>query len=124
MSVSNIGGNSPAQAQLYAQAKASTVSARQDTPRAEATQSPAAGDSVQISEQARALLQREQAVTTLGNGGGIIPPGNAPVTGSTTPAVQGNGGGIIPPGNAPVTGSAAPAITTLGNGGGIIPPGS
>ncbi|GAB58647.1 hypothetical protein [Rheinheimera nanhaiensis] len=124
MSISNIGGNSPAQAQFYAQEKVNALSTRQDAPRAEAAQGPAAGDSVQISEQARALLQREQAVTAQGNGGGIIPPGNAPVTGSATPAVQGNGGGIIPPGNAPVTGSAAPAITTLGNGGGIIPPGN
>ena len=98
MSVSNIGGNSAAQAQLYAQEKASTVSARQDAPRAEATQSPAAGDSVQISEQARALLQRDSVVSTRGNGEGIEPP-------KTT----GNGEGIEPP-------------KTLGNGEGIEPP--
>lgn len=98
MSVSNIGGNSPAQAQLYAQEKANTVNTRQDAPRAEATKSPTAGDSVQISEQARALLQRDSAVSTRGNGEGIEPP-----------KTSGNGEGIEPP-------------KTLGNGEGIEPP--
>lgn len=98
MSVSNIGGNSAAQAQLYAQEKVSTVNVGQNVARTEAPQAQAAGDSVQISERARALLQRDSVVSTRGNGEGIEPP-------KTT----GNGEGIEPP-------------KTLGNGEGIEPP--
>ncbi|MEO3878458.1 hypothetical protein [Rheinheimera fenheensis] len=98
MSVSNISGNSATQVQLYAQEKANTVSARQEQPRAEVPQAQAAGDSVQISERARALLQRDSTVSTRGNGEGIEPP-----------KTSGNGEGIEPP-------------KTLGNGEGIEPP--
>ena len=100
MSVSNINNNSAAQLQLYAQEKSAALQSQQTTP----PQQPVAtgnADSVQISEQAKALLQQETAGNAPGNGGGIIPPGNAPVTGEgrTDANTLGNGGGIIPPGN-------------------------
>ena len=105
MSVSNINNNNTAQLQFYAQEKSAAALPKQQTERS----APSSADSVQISERAKALLQQETAITTQGNGGGIIPPGKAPVQ------TLGNGGGIIPPGKAP--------LQTLGNGGGIIPPG-
>lgn len=116
MSVSNINNNSAAQLQMYAQEKSAAVQSQQNTQPVQAVATSSA-DSVQISEQAKALLQQETAGNGRGNGGGIIPPGNAPV------GTLGNGGGIIPPGNAPVTGGQSDA-STLGNGGGIIPPGN
>lgn len=117
MSVSNINNNSAAQLQMYAQEKSAAVQSQQNTQPVQAVATSSA-DSVQISEQAKALLQQETAGNTPGNGGGIIPPGTAPV------GTLGNGGGIIPPGNAPVTGDGKTDANTLGNGGGIIPPGN
>lgn len=107
MSVSTINNNI---AQLYTQEKPATAITAAQTKQAATTAPVSAGDVVQISEQAKALLQQEKEVSLMGNGGGIIPPGKAPIQ------TQGNGGGIIPPGNAP--------IQTQGNGGGIIPPGN
>ena len=134
MSVSNINNNSAAQLQLYAQEKSAAVQSQQNT---QSTQEVATSnaDSVQISEQAKALLQQETADNAPGNGGGIIPPGNAPVTtlgngggiippGNAPIGTLGNGGGIIPPGNAPVTDDGSTDANALGNGGGIIPPGN
>lgn len=83
MSVSTINNN---MAQLYTQQKPATATLQQQKDQAIAT-TPAAADSVKISEQARVLLQQEQAVTTLGNGEGIEPP----------KTVAGNGEGIEPP---------------------------
>jgi len=124
MAVTNINNNSAAQLQLYAQQKRTTASDSAQQPGVTADPAPPASgsnaDSVQISAQAKNLL----ALETKGNGGGIIPPGTAPETGSSGQvSTQGNGGGIIPPGTVEV-GSSAPGITTLGNGGGIIPPGN
>lgn len=84
MSVGTINNNT---AQLYTQEKPVTASLKQQDAQSSTTAMTAVTDSVQISEQAKALLARE----ALSNGGGIIPPGNAPVQ------TQGNGEGIEPP---------------------------
>ena len=115
MSVTNINNNT---AQLYTQEKPATTSLKQPNNQSAATSAAPTTDSVQISERAKELLARE----SLGNGGGIIPPGN--ITGSEGKInTQGNGGGIIPPGNAPASADGS-EIRTQGNGGGIIPPGN
>jgi hypothetical protein len=125
MAIGSINNNTATQLQAYAQEKATaTAQSSQGTPAAKTVVSSA--DSVQISEQAKALLAQDVSNSTQGNGGGIIPPGNAPVTAGVkgTVGTLGNGGGIIPPGNAPVSGDGKGAASTLGNGGGIIPPGN
>ena len=104
MSVSNINNSNAAQLQMYAQEKSAAVQSQQNSQPVQAVATSSA-DSVQISEQAKALLQQETASRAPGNGGGIIPPGTAPVV------TLGNGGGIIPPGNAPVTGGQSDAGT-------------
>lgn len=100
MSINNISNNNSAQLQVYAQEKsaAATNTAQRETNNAQVNRA----DSVQISERARALLEKETVVTTQGNGGGIIPPGNAPASSTGKDSgisTLGNGGGIIPPGN-------------------------
>jgi len=117
MAISNINNNNTTQLQAYGQEKLALTQPQpaQETTTRKTVASTA--DSVQISDQAKALLAKEVSATTLGNGGGIIPPGNAPIIDETNTTL-GNGGGIIPPGNAPISDS------TLGNGGGIIPPGN
>ena len=67
MSVSNINNNSAAQLQLYAQEKSAAVQSQQNTQSTQAVATSSA-DSVQISEQAKALLQRRQ----IGAGAGLI----------------------------------------------------
>lgn len=102
MAISNINNNNTAQLQAYEQEK---LASTRPQPAQEATTRKtvaSTADSVQISDQAKALLAKEVSATTLGNGGGIEPP-------KTTSL--GNGGGIEPP-----------KTTSLGNGGGIEPP--
>ena len=99
MSVNNISNNNTAQLQLYTQEKAAAAALKQQNTQAAASPAVKTTDSVQISEQAKALLAKE-AVTTLGNGEGIEPPNT----------VSGNGEGIEPP------------VTVSGNGEGIEPP--
>ena len=99
MSVNNISNNNTAQLQLYTQEKAATAALKQQNTQAAASPAVKTTDSVQISEQAKALLAKE-AVATLGNGEGIEPPNT----------VAGNGEGIEPP------------VTVSGNGEGIEPP--
>ena len=122
MSIGNVNNNSAAQLQFYAQEKNAISTKAEQTTQTPATALASGSDSVQISDRARLLLAQNSASTTLGNGGGIIPPGNAPTTEGSAATVQGNGGGIIPPANAPITGGDA--VSTQGNGGGIIPPGN
>ena len=99
MSINNISNNNSAQLQVYAQEK--SAAATNNTAQREANNAQAnRADSVQISERARALLEKETSVTTLGNGEGIEPP----------KTVKGNGEGIEPP------------KTVQGNGEGIEPP--
>lgn len=99
MSVNNISNNNTAQLQLYTQEKAAAAALKQQNTQAAASPAVKATDSVQISEQAKALLAKDSA-TTLGNGEGIEPP----------KTVAGNGEGIEPP------------KTVAGNGEGIEPP--
>lgn len=95
MSVNNISNNNTAQLQLYTQEKAATAALKQQEAQAAASPAVRTTDSVQISEQARALLSAERrpdtAVTTLTNGMGIEPPKTTSVTTLT------NGMGIEPP---------------------------
>ncbi|SEI03287.1 hypothetical protein SAMN05660691_02954 [Rheinheimera pacifica] len=107
MSVNNISNNNTAQLQLYTQEKAATAALKQQNTQAAASPVVKTTDSVQISEQAKALLARE----TLGNGAGIEPP-------KTTSAVPGNGAGIEPPKTTVIDSN----FSTLGNGAGIEPP--
>lgn len=110
MSVNNISNNNTAQLQLYTQEKAAAAALKQQNTQAAASPAVKATDSVQISEQAKALLAKDSA-TTLGNGAGIEPP-------KTTSAVPGNGAGIEPPKTTVIDSS----FSTLGNGAGIEPP--
>ena len=102
MAISNINNNNMAQLQAYGQEK---LAATKPQPALEASARKtvaSSADSVQISDQAKALLAKEVSATTLGNGEGIEPP-------KTT--ALGNGEGIEPP-----------KATSLGNGEGIEPP--
>ncbi len=82
MSIGNINNNSAAQLQLYAQEKSAVaqqpaVSAQTQLPNTAV--SSLQGDSVQISEQARALLAtnsptQDDGVSLLTNGMGVEPP--------------------------------------------------
>lgn len=111
MSIGNVNNNNAAQLQLYAQEKAAVNGRGVQEVRNTVAQQTNNNDSVQISERAKALLAREEPVTTLGNGEGIEPPktisGNG--EGIEPPVTLGNGEGIEPP-------------VTLGNGEGIEPP--
>jgi anti-sigma28 factor (negative regulator of flagellin synthesis) len=95
MSVNNISNNNTAQLQLYTQEKAATAALKQQNTQAAASPAVKTTDSIQISDQAKALLAAERrpdtAVTTLTNGMGIEPP---KTSSSTT---QTNGMGIEPP---------------------------
>ena len=95
MSVNNISNNNTAQLQLYTQEKAAAAALKQQNTQAAASPAVKTTDSVQISEQAKALLSAERrpdtAVTTLTNGMGIEPPKTTSATTLT------NGMGIEPP---------------------------
>ena len=115
MAISNINNNNTAQLQAYGQEK---LAATKSQPALESERKTVAStaDSVQISEQAKALLAKEVSTTALGNGEGIEPP-------KTT--ALGNGEGIEPPkttalGNG--EGIEPPKTSSLGNGEGIEPP--
>ena len=125
MSINNISNNNSAQLQVYAQEK--SAAATNNTAQREANNAQTnRADSVQISERARALLEKETAVSTQGNGGGIIPPGNAPASSNVKDSgisTLGNGEGIEPPKTVKGNGEGIePPKTVQGNGEGIEPP--
>lgn len=95
MSVNNISNNNIAQLQLYTQEKTATAALKQQNTQVAASPAVKTTDSVQISDQAKALLSAERrpdtAVTTLTNGMGIEPPKTSSATTLT------NGMGIEPP---------------------------
>lgn len=96
MSVNNISNNNAAQLQLYTQQNTATAALKQQDAQAAAISKVNTADSVQISEQAKALLSAERpdtAVTTQTNGMGIEPPKTSHTTTLT------NGMGIEPPQN-------------------------
>ncbi|MDP2715375.1 hypothetical protein [Rheinheimera sp.] len=110
MSITNINNNT---AQLYTQEKPATASLKQQSNQAAATAAAPTTDSVQISERAKALLAKETAVATFGNGEGIEPP----------KTISGNGEGIEPPKTVSGNGEGIePPKTISGNGEGIEPP--
>lgn len=77
MSINNL-SNNLSQLQFYSQERTAPTAIKQQNTQAAASPAVKATDSVQISEQAKALLSAESrpdtAVTTLTNGMGIEPP--------------------------------------------------
>lgn len=117
MTVNNI-NSSTAQLQLYTNEKAGAVNTSAASADKSATALTAQQDSVQISEQARALSLN----SIPGNGGGIEPPKTSSASGAAALyTTLGNGGGIEPPKTGTAT-KTDTAFSTLGNGGGIEPP--
>ena len=130
MAITNINNNNTAQLQAYGQEKLASAKLISAQEAAERKTVASTADSVQISDQAKALLAKEVSATTLGNGGGIEPPktttrGNGGGIEPPKSTVLGNGGGIEPPKTTALGnggGIEPPRTTSLGNGGGIEPP--
>jgi hypothetical protein len=79
MAIGNVNNNTSAQLQAYAQDKASAALLQPQKATAATKSVVSSSDSVQISEQAKALLAQDALVSTQGNGGGVEPPKDPPV---------------------------------------------